>query len=84
MPNTNNTAKNSDYRKIFLWQDGNSAYSLLLHSVVIDDRFFSAYSIKLDSLMIFPAQPSELQLVKNRLKDYPFNKQQCSSCHIDW
>ena len=78
-----NIAENHNYREIFFWQYENKAYSLLLHSVTINDRSFSAYSIKWDSLMIFPALPSELQSIKNKLQDYPFNKQQCSSCHID-
>ena len=81
--NRDNIAENPNYREIFFWQDENKAYSLLLHSVTIDDRLFSAYSFKLDSLMIFPALPSELQSIKNKLKDYSFNEQQCSSCHID-
>ena len=81
--NKDNIAENPNYREIFFWQDENKAYSLLLHSVTINDRFFSAYSIKWDSLMIFPALPSELQSIKNKLQDYTFNKQQCSSCHID-
>ena len=81
--NKDNIAENPDYRKIFLWQDENKAYTLLLHSVTINNRLFSAYSIKWDSLMIFPALPSELQSIKNKLKDYSFSKQQCSSCHVD-
>jgi len=31
--------------------------------------------------MIFPALPSELQSIKNKLKDYFFYKQQCLDCH---
>ena len=82
-PNKDNIAKNLNYREIFFWQDKNKAYSLLLHSVSFQVDSFSAYSSKWDSLMIFPALPSELQSIKNKLQDYPFNKQQCSSCHID-
>ena len=82
-PNKDNIAENPNYREIFFWQDENKAYTLLLHSVTINKRSFSAYSIKWDSLMIFPALPSELQSIKNKLKDFSFSKQQCSSCHID-
>ena len=78
-----NIDENPNYREIFFWHNGNKAYSLLLHSVTINDRSFSAYSNKWDSLMTFPALPSELDSIKNKLKDYPFNKQQCSSCHVD-
>ena len=81
--NKDNIAENPDHREIFFWQDENKAYSLLLHSVTINDRSFSAYSIKWDSLMIFSALPSQLESIKNKLKDYSFNKQQCSSCHLD-
>ena len=80
-PNKDNIAENPDYRKIFLWQDENKAYSLLLHSVIIDDRLFSAYSSKWDSLMTFSALPPELQSIKKKMKDYSFKNQQCSSCH---
>ena len=79
--NQDNSAENPGYRKIYFWQDENKAYSLLLHSVTINDRSFSAYSIKWDSLMIFPALPSELQSIKKIMKDYSFKNQQCSSCH---
>jgi len=58
--NKDNISENPNYREIFFWQDESKAYSLLLHSISIDDRFFSAYSIKGDSLMIFPGLPSEL------------------------
>ena len=81
--NKDNIAENPNYKEIFFWQDENKAYSLLLHSVTINDRSFSAYSIKWDSLMIFPALPSELQSIENELQDYSFKKQQCSNCHID-
>ena len=81
--NKYNLAENPNFREIIFWQDENKAYSLLLHSVTINDSSFSGYSIKRDSLMIFPALPSELQSIKNKLKDYSFNEQQCSSCHID-
>ena len=81
--NKDNIAEKPNFREIFFWQDENKAYSLLLHSVTINDRLFSAYSIKWDSLMIFPALPSKQQSIKHKLQDYSFNKQQCSSCHID-
>ena len=81
--NKDNIAENPNYREIFFWQDENKAYSLLLHSVTINDRSFSAYAIKWDLLLIFPALPSELDSIKNKLKDYPLNKQKCSSCHVD-
>ena len=81
--NKNSIPENPIFREIFFWQDENKAYSLLLHSVTINEMSFSAYSIKWDSVMIFPAHPSDLQSIKNKLKDYSFNEQQCSSCHID-
>ena len=81
--NRANFAHSPNYREIFFWQDKNKAYSLLLHSVTIYDSSFSAYSSKWDSLMTFSALPPELQSIKNKLKDYSFNEQQCSSCHID-
>ena len=78
-----NIDENPNYREIFFWHNGNKAYSLLLHSITIKDELFSAYSIKWDSLMTFPAFPSELRSIKNKLIYYSFNNQQCSSCHVD-
>jgi len=78
-----NIAENPNYKEIFFWLDENKAYSLLLHSITINDKLFSAYSIKWDSLMTFSALPSELQSIENKLQDYYLNKQQCSSCHIN-
>ena len=78
-----NIDENPNYREIYFWHNENKAYSLLLHSITIKDELFSAYSIKWDSLMTFSALPSELQSIENKLQDYYFNKQQCSSCHID-
>ena len=78
-----NYSKNPNYREIFFWQDENKAYSLLLHSVIINDSLFSAYSIKWDSLMMFSASPYELQSIKKKIQDHSFNKHECSSCHID-
>ena len=81
--NKDNIAKNPNYREIFLWQDKNKAYSLLLHSVTIYDSSFSAYSSKWDSLMNFSAHPSDLQSIKKKLTVFPFKKQECSNCHMD-
>jgi len=79
--NKDNISENPNYREIFFWQKNNKAYSLLLHSVIFYSDSFSAYSSKWDSLMIFQALPSELYLIKNKLQDYSFNKQQCLECH---
>ena len=81
--NENNIAENPNYREIFFWQDENKAYSLLLHSVTIDDRLFSAYSNKWDSLMTFSAHPSDLKLIKKKLKNISYSPQKCLNCHID-
>jgi len=64
--NKDNIAENPNYREIFFWQDKNKAYSLLLHSITIYDNSFSAYSSKWDSLMTFPAHPSDLKLIKKK------------------
>ena len=79
--NSDDISPQPDFKEIFFWQDKNKAYSLLLHSITINGNSFSAYSSKWDSLIIFPALPSELRSIKSKLKDYSFNKQQCSDCH---
>ena len=81
--NKDNIAENPNYREIFFWQDENKAYSLLLHSVTINDRLFSAYSSKWDSLMTFSAHPSDLKLIKKKLTNISYSPQKCLNCHID-
>ena len=81
--NRDDISPRPNFKERFFWQDKNIAYSLLLHSITINGSSFSAYSSKWDSLMIFPALPSELRSIKNKLKANSFKKQQCSSCHID-
>jgi len=76
--NKDNIAENPNYREIFFWQDENKAYSLLLHSVTIDDRLFSAYSSKWDSLMTFSAPHKDLKLIKNNSS---YKIQECTNCH---
>ena len=73
----------TNFREKYFWKDENKAYSLLLHSININDSSFSAYSIKWDSIMIFQALPSELQSIKNKLQDYTIDKQKCSNCHVN-
>ena len=81
--NMDNIAKNPNYKEIFFWHNKNQAYSLLLHSTSLYDSSFSAYSLARDSLIIFSINPAELHSIKNKLKGDSFNKQQCTSCHID-
>ena len=81
--NKDNIAENPNYRGIFLWQDKNKAYSLLLHSITIYDNSFSAYSSKWDSLMIFPAQPYDLESIKKKLTNIYYSPHKCLNCHND-
>ena len=79
--NKDNIAENPNYREIFFWQDENKAYSLLLHSVTIDDRLFSAYSSKWDTLMTFSAQHKDLKSIKNKFDNSSYKIQECTNCH---
>ena len=79
--NKDNIAENPNYREIFFWQDENKAYSLLLHSVTIDDRLFSAYSSKWDSLMTFPVEEEDIITIKNKFGGSLYKFQNCTNCH---
>ena len=79
--NKDNIAENPNYREIFFWQDENKAYSLLLHSVTIDDRLFSAYSSKWDSLMTFPVKEEDIRTIKNKFGGSLNKFQKCTNCH---
>ena len=76
-----NIAENPNYREKYFWQDENKAYSLLLHSVTINDRLFSAYSHKFDSFITFPFSDQDYKILQNKLDKLPHNTRNCNSCH---
>ena len=79
--NSETIVENFNFKEIFFWQDENKAYSLLLHSVTIDDMLFSAYSSKWDSLMTFSAQHKDLKSIKNKFDNSSYKIQECTNCH---
>ena len=69
------------FKENFIWQDKNKAYTLLLHSVAINDSFISAYSVKLDTIMTFAILEPDLNFIYNKLGNIPYTSLQCIKCH---
>ena len=81
---TNNIVYNpsdSFFKENIIWQDKNKAYTLLLHSVAINDSFISAYSVKLDTIMTFAILEPDLNSIYNKLGNVPYTQEQCIKCH---
>ena len=71
----------SFFKKNILWQHNNKAYTLLLHSIAINDSSISAYSVKLDKIMNFAILDPDLNFIYNKLGNVPYTPEQCIKCH---
>ena len=69
------------FNETIIWQNNDKAYTLLLHSAIFNDSSISAYSVKLDSFMTFPALPSDLNFIHNKLEDFSYKPSVCTKCH---
>ena len=72
---------NSVYKKTIIIKDQNKAFSIILHSIILHEDSISGYSAKYDSLMIFPALPEDIHIVKNKLSDLIYDYHKCNICH---
>ena len=83
---TNNIVYNpsdSFFKKNILWQHNNKAYTLLLHSIAINDSSISAYSVKLDKIMNFATLDPDLNIIYHKLGNIPYTSAQCIKCHSE-
>ena len=81
---TNNIVYNpsdSFFKENIIWQHNNKAYTLLLHSIAINDSSISAYSVKLDTIMTFAILEPDLNSIYNKLGNVPYTSAQCIKCH---
>ena len=81
---TNNTVYNpndSFFKENIIWQHNNKAYTLLLHSMAINDSSISAYSVKFDTIMIFSILEPDLSYIYNKFGNVPYTPVQCIKCH---
>ena len=81
---TNNIVYNpsdSFFKENIIWQHNNKAYTLLMHSIAINDTAISAYSVKLDTIMIFAILEPDLNFIYNKLGNVPYTPEQCVKCH---
>ena len=71
----------SFFKENIIWQHKNKAYTLLLHSMAINDSFISAYSIVSDTIMTFAILEPNLNIIYNKLGNVPYTPEQCVKCH---
>ena len=76
-----NNPSDSFFKENIIWQHKNKAYTLLLHSVAINDSTISAYSVKLDTIMTFAILEPDLNSIYNKLGNVPYTPEQCIKCH---
>ena len=62
-------------------KDQGKAYSVILHSITINEHTISGYSDQFDSLMIFPLQCQNIKDVNSKLDDLPYKQHHCINCH---
>ena len=74
-------ASDSYFKENIIWQHNNKAYTLLLHSIAINDSTISAYSVKFDTLMSFINRTSDINIIYNKLGNVPYTPEQCVKCH---
>ena len=74
-------ASDSYFKENIIWQHNNKAYTLLLHSIAINDSTISAYSVKFDTLMTFINRTSDINIIYNKLGNVPYTPEQCVKCH---
>ena len=71
----------SFFNKNIIWQHNNKAYTLLLHSIAINDSSMSGYSVRLDKTMNFSILDPDLNFIYNKLGNVPYTSVQCIKCH---
>ena len=76
-----NNSIHSIYRETYILNDKDKAYSVLLHSININNNSVSAYSQKLNSLVTFSVEDKDLNIIRKKLYDLPYNYQKCVNCH---
>ena len=76
-------ANDSFFKENIIWQHNNKAYTVLLHSIAINDSSISAYSVKLDTIMTFAILEPDLNFIYNKLGNVPYTPVQCIKCHSD-
>ena len=79
--NTSMIANNPKFKTIIILRDKDKAYSVFLHSIIINERNVSGYSLKLDSLITVPLQYQNINDINIALAGLPLNIQDCSQCH---
>ena len=69
------------FQETIIWQNNHKAYTLLLHSASFNDSSISAYSVKLDSFITFPALASDFTFIHSKMQGFSYQPLVCTKCH---
>ena len=79
--NSSINKNNHIFKKTIILKEQDKAYSVILHSIILNDDSIIGYSDKYDSSRIFPALDVDINIIKSKLDKLPFKMQDCNSCH---
>ena len=71
----------SYFKENIIFKHNNKAYTLLQHSIAINDSSISAYSVILDTIMTFAILEPNSNFIYNKLGNVPYTPVQCIKCH---
>ena len=69
------------YRQYISWDSQSQNYSLLLHSIELQDSMLNAYDGNSKSIQQFPLKKGDIFYLSNIMKSYDYDYQVCSLCH---
>ncbi len=69
------------FKELFYWNENGKAFSLLLHSILLKNHSFTAFSPSRDSIMEFSATQSEIKSLERKLTNISLSPQDCLNCH---
>ena len=72
---------NAIFQKNTILRNQDKAYSILLHSITMNEQYIFGYSDKYDSIMTFPLSDQNFKVLQGKLDDYPENIHKCNTCH---
>ena len=74
---------NAIFQKNTILRNQDKAYSILLHSIILEEKYIYGYSNIFDSLMIFHISDQDVNCLQNKLDELPRNILKCNTCHFE-
>ena len=69
------------YNERILLKHNNKAFSILLHTIKVDDNLISGYSKKYDSIMVFLYPKQNISNIKSKIRANSVDVHNCTVCH---